>query len=130
PRILIVGVHLNRELVLGKDELHEQREDGIMRQACAGPFGRHLPPGLAELLAGKGSARETALVSGQPDLTDGGVEGRLFREERSEGRRGQDGGLEEGIEASGRKLHELDSTGWKNLASRRRPSSMRSRDVA
>src|SRR6202012_1028475 len=64
PRVLIVGMHLHRKLVLRENKFHEKRKRRTAISLCPSPFGRHLGPHAPERPPLKWSRSEGALASG------------------------------------------------------------------
>ena len=130
PRVVVVRVHLHRELFFGEDEFHQQREVWLPRQTRPGPFGGHLRPGFAHSMPGPVAGGKDAIMTGEPGFADGLLGDGSIRKQRSQRTRAPDPWIKGRGETERGELHDWGLTERRNLSSRRRPSSMRSIEVA
>ncbi len=130
--VFVVGMDLHGKLVFGKDEFDEQRDARLTAEAGSRPFRGQSGPGFGQRAPGKSSVCEAALFTRQPDFADG-VSARRTIEERSEAAGAPDAWHEDGRQTRGgefSRVHVAAAAEAKKRSRRRRPSSMRSMDVA
>ena len=128
PRgIIIRRMNLDGEFLLAENKFHEKWEWRVLIGCRAGPFGRHRRPGFGERFASKRAVRKFAFVASHPGFADRLTKIRLLREKRREGKRAPRAAIKNRFEPRRTDDHIF---WWKKLASRRRPSSIRSIEVA
>jgi hypothetical protein len=129
-RVGIVGMHLYGKFVAGENKFREQRDARLFPKPRSGPFGRHLRPRGAESFSRERAVCETAGFAGQPDFADAADKSFGVRVERLERLGAPDARDAKRLKQRGRDVHEAEAAAEKKCARRRRPSSMRSIDVA
>ena len=68
--VFVVGMDLHRELVVGEDEFHKQRNARRPCDAGAGPFGGKAGQASPSVRPASGPVANAQLVAGQPDFAD------------------------------------------------------------
>ena len=129
-RVGIVGMHLYGKLVAGENKFCEQRNARLFGEPRSGPFGRHLRPCFSECLSRERAVCEPARFTGQPDFADAPDKSLRIRVERLKRWRAPDARDAKRLKQRWRDVHEAEAAAEKKCARRRRPSSMRSIDVA
>src|SRR5215470_9447523 len=129
--ICIIRMHLDRQLVGWKNKLHEQREVAVGRYFGAAPLRGHFAPRLAQCLPFEWPGSNATIHAGEPSLAKRLLQFRFFRVKRRE-RAPQILGLKTGSMRSGSGFtnQAAASARDKNRSRRRKPSSIRSMEVA
>src|SRR5437879_9008217 len=69
-RICIIGMHLDGELVVRKNEFHKDGEIIRIAATCSAPFRRHLPPCFSQGFSSIRSSNNLAIDTRKPGFAD------------------------------------------------------------
>src|SRR5208282_3987348 len=123
----VVRVDLHGEVFFGKEELNEQGKTGAVIDGGTCPVRFHRGPSFAELLARERTIGEPALEARHPGFAYRFAQIGLFRKQRRERKRAPGTRAKNGLQARRREVHFPLP---KKRVSRRKPSSIRSIEVA
>src|SRR5205807_10002107 len=82
--IIIVGMHLDGEFVIGENEFNKDGKIVWLFESCSAPLWRHLSPRFSQGLTGKGAGRNSAIDTGQPNFANRLWQICFLREKRRE----------------------------------------------
>ncbi len=135
--VCVVRMDLNGEFFLRENKFHEQWDAVKPAQARARPLHGQLRPDITERPPGKLAGSEAAFIAREPCLTHRLCFLGSFRKKRREIPCAPDAGHEDrgepyrrSPESAGSGIHVADAAIAKNSSRRRKPSSIRSIEVA
>src|ERR1700682_546521 len=109
-RICIVRMNLNREFIGRKDEFDEKRELRNGGKLAAAPLPGHFCPSFPQGSSSEWPRYNFAIHTGKPRFSQWLAEIRFFRKERRQRPRPPNPWAEDGLDACGRRLHEMSWT--------------------
>src|SRR5208283_5426879 len=131
--VRVVGMHLNRKLVVREKEFYKDRELRIGTQVGTAPLRWHAVPAFSQRTSPERPVGNSAIPSGQPSLAERLLQICLLGEKGRKRACAPEAGTEDWLNSRWHGLRhgqEAASAREKNLSKRPRPSSMRSMDAA